>query len=103
MSLHTIVGLTNRSSIESIGLTYLTLDGQTTYFWYSAQDQLEGNNLPWDCEVLDSGMRRVRTDVITADMLGVKDAFVKFNPDFDVNNPESWTEDLLIATIYYKK
>ena len=92
-----------KESIESIGLTYLTLDGQTTYFWYSAQDQLEGNNLPWDCEVLDSGMRRVRTDVITADMLGVKDAFVKFNPDFDVNNPESWTEDLLIATIYYKK
>ena len=90
------------AGIESVGLAYLTLDGQVAYFWYSAQDKLDGNNLPWDCEVLDSGRRRIRADVITADMLGIKDAMVKFNPDFDINHQESWTEDLLIATIYYK-
>ena len=90
-------------SIESVGLAYLVLDEQNIYFWYSSQNQLDGNELPWDCEVLDSGARILRTDVITADMIGVKEAAVSFNPDFDVNHPEKWTEDLRIATIYYKK
>lgn len=89
------------AGIESVGLAYLTLNGQELNIWYSNQNQLEGNNLPWNCDVLGSG-GKIRTDVITADMLGVKDAMVKFNPDFDVNHPEKWTEDLRIATIYYK-
>ena len=100
--IYAIEGESEEGGIESVGLAYLTLNGQELNIWYSNQNQLEGNNLPWNCDVLDSSKGKIRTDVITADMLGVKEAVVKFNPDFDVNHPEEWTEDLRIATIYYK-
>ena len=51
----------------------------------------------------NSDMSFIKNDHITADMIGVKEAAVSFNPDFDVNHPEKWTPDLRIATIYYKK